>query len=147
MKENIILNDNDNIMPLSKDDKNEKLIEVSHDENDDEKIIKKSSGCCVNFINTIFPCFKKVDIESSRIVYFRKSYKNITNWSNKEENHKYSALLFVPIVLFNQFRQFGNFFYLLLSISQLIPQFVVGFLFTYVSPLCMVVFFSMFKEL
>ena len=55
--------------------------------------------------------------------------------------------MFVPIVLFNQFRQFGNFFYLLLSISQLIPQFKVGFLFTYVSPLCMVVFFSMFKEL
>ena len=146
MNENIISNDNDKITPLIKEHKNENLKEVFHDENDDEKLMKKP-GCCSNFINTIFPCFKKVDIESERLVYFRNSYKNVTYWSNKEENHKYSILLFVPIVLFNQFRQFGNFFYLLLSISQLIPQFKVGFLFTYVSPLCMVVFFSMFKEL
>ena len=36
---------------------------------------------------------------------------------------------------------------MLLSISQFFPQFVVGFLFTYISPLCIAVLFSMSKEL
>jgi phospholipid-translocating ATPase len=72
---------------------------------------------------------------------------NITNWPNQEENNKYNLITFVPVVLFNQFKQFGNFFYLIMTISQFFPELKVGFLFTYISPLAFVVAVSMAKEL
>ena len=141
MKEN---NNNDNILPLAKQNPmKESLLEIE----EDGKTSMKKPGCCSALFNVIFPCFRKVDTKTRRLVLFRNSINNVTYWSNKEENHKYSILFFLPVVLFYQFRQFGNFFYLLLSISQFFPQFVVGFLFTYISPLCMVVIFSMSKEL
>ena len=133
--------DNDQI--FQNDPIKDNLLEI---ENDGKTSMKKP-GCCTAVFNIIFPCFRKVDTKTRRLVLFRNSPDNVTYWSNKEENHKYSILFFIPVVLFNQFRQFGNFFYLLLSISQFFPQFVVGFLFTYISPLCIVVFFSMSKEL
>ena len=109
--------------------------------------VNKKSSSCSNFCSSIFPCFKKVDITSKRIVYFNNQSLNITNWSNKEENNKYNLITFVPIVLYNQFKQFGNFFYLVLSVTQFFPDLKVGFLFTYISPLAFVVFVSMVKEL
>ena len=109
--------------------------------------VNKKNSSCSNFCASIFPCFKKVDITSRRIVYFNNPALNITNWSNKEENNKYNLITFVPIVLFNQFKQFGNFFYLIMSITQFFPDLKVGFLFTYISPLAFVVLVSMSKEL
>ena len=107
----------------------------------------KKSSACANFWSIIFPCLKKVDTTSRRIVYFDDQSLNITNWSNKEENNKYNIVTFLPITLFNQFRQFGNFFYLLMSISQFFPEIAVGFLFTYIAPLAFVIAVSMGKEL
>ena len=146
MRENALFSINENDSDINDQDSqenkglNEDLINVKQ-----QTIIKKSSSfsnCC----SSIFPCFKKVDTTSKRIVYLNNPYLNITNWTNKEENNKYNFLTFLPIVLFNQFKQFGNFFYLLMSISQLIPDFKVGFLFTYISPLAFVVCVSMAKE-
>ena len=107
----------------------------------------KKTSSCSNFCSAIFPCFKKVDTTTQRHVYFNNPGLNVTNWSNKEENNKYNLITFVPIVLFNQFKQFGNFFYLIMSISQFFPDLKVGFLFTYISPLAFVVCVSMAKEL
>ena len=143
MKENNNSNKKDDILSFHNDSIDDKLLDIPKY----EATFMKKPGFCLNCLNAIFPCFKKVDTKTIRLVYFRNSSLNVTYWSNKEENHKYNALFFFPVVLFNQFRQFSNFFYLLLSISQFIPQFKVGFLFTYISPLCMVVFFSMSKEL
>ena len=109
--------------------------------------VNKKTSCCRNFCAIIFPCFKRVDITSRRIVYFNNPALNITNWENKEENNKYNLITFVPLVLFNQFKQFGNFFYLLMSIAQFFPDLKVGYLFTYISPLSFVVCVSMAKEL
>ncbi len=143
MKENSLLDNDDKDMPFAKDPMNDDLLELAQE---DTTSAKKPS-CFANFINNIFPFFHKVDTKSRRLVYFRNSTNNVTYWSNKEENHKYSLLFFVPVELFNQFKQFANFFYLLLSISQFIPQFKVCFMFTYLSPLCIVILFSMGKEL
>ena len=143
MKENNNSNKKDDILSFHNDSIDDKLLDIPKY----EATFMKKPGFCLNCLNAIFPCFKKVDTKTIRLVYFRNSSLNVTYWSNKEENHKYNALFFFPVVLFNQFRQFSNFFYLLLSISQFIPRFKVGFLFTYISPLCMVVFFSMAKEL
>ena len=135
--------ENDESFPFSKDNLNKNLIDI----NINQEITLKKPSQCLNIIHYIFPCCKKVDTQTRRKVYFSNSEFNITSWSNKEENHKYSIIFFIPIVLFNQFKQFGNFFYLLLSISQFFPVLQVGFLFTYVAPLSIVVGFSMLKEL
>ena len=107
----------------------------------------KKSSACANFWSIIFPCLKKVDTTSKRVVYFSNPSLNITNWSNKDENNKYNVITFIPITLFNQFRQFGNLFYLIMTITQFFPQLAVGFLFTYIAPLAFVVAVSMEKEL
>ena len=107
----------------------------------------KKSSALADFCSIVFPCVKKVDTTSRRLVYFSDQAQNITNWSNKVENNKYNVITFLPITLFNQFRQFGNFFYLLLTISQFFPELTVGFLFTYIAPLAFVVAVSMAKEL
>ena len=135
--------ENDKIHPFSNDLLNQNLNDV----NINEELLLKKPTCCSKFMDLIFPCFKKIDTERRRCVLFRNSERNVTLYPNKEENHKYSILFFIPVVLFNQFKQFGNFFYLLLSISQFFPTLQVGFLFTYVAPLGIVVGFSMLKEL
>ena len=108
--------------------------------------VYKKTGSCLNIMAKIFPCLKKVDTEAHRMIYFNHPEMNITNWSNKVENNKYTLISFFPVTLFNQFKQFGNFFYLLLSITQFIPQLKVGFAFTYISPLAFVIMVSMVKE-
>jgi phospholipid-translocating ATPase len=56
------------------------------------------------------------------------------------------VLNFLPVVLFNQFRLFFNFFQLTLVISQFIPPLKVGFLFSYLAPLVVVLFLTLLKE-
>ena len=135
--------ENEEVFPFSKDNLNKNLIGA----NINQGAAMKRPTLCLKIIHFIFPCCKKVDIRTRRRVFFINPEQNYTPWSNKEENHKYSILFFIPVVLFNQFKQFGNFFYLLLTISQFFPILKVGFFFTYVAPLSIVVGFSMLKEL
>lgn len=72
--------------------------------------------------------------------------------SNAVNNQKYNVLNFVPLVLFNQFKLFFNFFQLAINLSQLVPILKVGnwltikgFLFTYLSPLIMVMVLTLGK--
>lgn len=66
--------------------------------------------------------------------------------SNSVNNQKYNIFNFLPIVLFNQFKLFFNFFQLAINLSQFIPILKVGFLFTYIAPLIMVLAFTLVKE-
>ena len=143
MKEADTSNESDKMVGFSDSNLNDNLIEVV----EPEKNQMKKPTAFTNCFYTVFPCFRHVDTKTKRIVFFNNIDDNVTTCSNKEENHKYSILFFVPIVLFNQFRQFGNFFYLIMTISQFFDVLKVGFLFTYISPLAMVVSFSMLKEL
>ena len=143
MKENLVINNTI---------EDEDSLSLNNTKKSKENLIKpvpleEQPSCCQKFCSVIFPCFKKVDTSSRRIVHFSNKSLNKTNWSNQEENNKYNILTFLPLVLFNQFKQFGNFFYLIMSISQFIPELKIGFLFAYVSPLAFVVCVSMAKEL
>ena len=139
------------------DTSNGQLIEVTGEINDnlikENNNFEKSSSntssesCFKKVIYAIFPYFKKVNTTSKKTVYIKDYYLNKTEWSNKIENQKYNLITFIPVVLFNQFKQFGNFFYLIMSASQFYDELVVGFLFTYISPLAIVVSISMLKEL
>ena len=139
------------------DDGNGKLIEIK--ENFNEKLIPESNeldrslspppsdSCLKKCFYAVFPYFKKVNTTQRKAVYIRDSFLNRTEWSNKIENQKYNLITFIPVVLFNQFKQFGNFFYLVMSITQFFNELKVGFMFTYLSPLVIVVTISMIKEL
>ena len=61
-------------------------------------------------------------------------------------NQKYSVISLIPVVLWNQFKFFSNLFFLLIAISQAVPQLRVGFLFTYVAPLSIVLGITICKE-
>ena len=78
----------------------------------------KKTNFCIDYCSKVFPCLKSVDTTSKRYIYFNNPELNITNWSNQEENNKYNLITFVPVVLFNQFKQFGNFFYLIPGIKS-----------------------------
>ena len=61
-------------------------------------------------------------------------------------NQKYSAIFLIPIVLFHQFMFFSNLFFLTISLSQFIPELKVGFMFTYIAPLVVVLGITIIKE-
>lgn len=67
-------------------------------------------------------------------------------YENIVRNQKYNVVNFVPVVLFHQFKQFSNLFFLLIAISQFIPVLQVGFMFTYICPLVFVLMMTMMKE-
>ncbi|GIX66375.1 aminophospholipid-transporting P-type ATPase [Babesia caballi] len=65
---------------------------------------------------------------------------------NGMKNTKYNVLTFLPYVLYEQFKVFMNLFYLLISLSQLIPDLAVESAITYFGPLALVLFVSLLKE-
>jgi hypothetical protein len=74
------------------------------------------------------------------------SWEGVEPLANVVRNQKYSVLTFVPMVLYQQFQYFFNLFYLFTALSQLIPAFKVGLLFSFVAPLILVLLLTMFKE-
>ncbi|OII71810.1 uncharacterized protein cubi_00618 [Cryptosporidium ubiquitum] len=61
-------------------------------------------------------------------------------------NQKYSLITFVPKVLFDQFSNFFNFFYLVVALFQFVPELRTGPLFTYIAPLLLVLSITIGKE-
>jgi len=65
---------------------------------------------------------------------------------NVIRNQKYSLWTFFPVTLYEQFKSFINFYYLILTLSQFIPVLSVGPIFTYAAPLAFVVGLSIAME-
>lgn len=53
----------------------------------------------------------------------------------------------MPKVLWAEFSQFSNLFFLGVALSQFVPFLKVGFLFTFLGPLCFVLMITMGKEI
>ena len=78
-------NESENSLPFSNDALNQNLLEI----NINEELALKKPSICSNIFYFIFPCFKRVDTHKRRLVLFRNSPKNVTFYSNKEENHNF----------------------------------------------------------
>ncbi|KAF6197707.1 hypothetical protein GE061_008673, partial [Apolygus lucorum] len=65
---------------------------------------------------------------------------------NVIRNQKYNVFTFLPLVLYEQFKFFLNFYFLVMAMSQLIPCLVVGSLYTYWGPLGFVVTATIVRE-
>lgn len=65
---------------------------------------------------------------------------------NVVSNAKYTAISFLPVTLYNEFSFFFNMYFLLVALSQAIPQLRIGYLTTYVAPLAFVLMITLGKE-
>ena len=61
-------------------------------------------------------------------------------------NTKYTALSFIPLILYNQFKYFQNLFFLMMALTQLVPALRVGLVFTYFTSLTFVILLTMLRE-
>lgn len=65
---------------------------------------------------------------------------------NIVSNAKYTAWSFLPVTLYNEFSFFFNMYFLLVALSQAIPQLRIGYLSTYIAPLAFVLVITLGKE-
>lgn len=65
---------------------------------------------------------------------------------NKICNQKYNVFTFFPLVLFNQFKFFLNLYFLVVCLSQFIPDIRIGYLYTYWGPLGFVLAVTLIRE-
>ena len=66
---------------------NEKLVHFNH-----QKLSKTNNkkGCFSILFTKIFPCLHYVDQLNKKMVFFKDTELNYTDFSNKVENHKYN---------------------------------------------------------
>ncbi|KLO13604.1 protein transporter [Schizopora paradoxa] len=85
--------------------------------------------------------------DKSRNIPFRPPEKFQNRFpANIVRNQKYNVFTFLPIVLYEQFKFFFNLYFLLVALSQFVPQLRIGFLTTYIAPLAFVLAVTMGKE-
>ncbi|KAF9969018.1 putative aminophospholipid-translocase [Actinomortierella ambigua] len=83
----------------------------------------------------------------SRTIDFHSSPKEKRKYPpNVTRNTKYNIVTFLPIVLYEQFKFFLNLYFLLVALSQFIPALKIGYIVTYVAPLCFVLAVTIGKE-
>lgn len=58
--------------------------------------------------------------------------------SNTVSNAKYNPITFIPIILYEQFKFFFNLYFLVVALSQIVPQLRIGYLSSYIVPLAFV---------
>ncbi|OCF33097.1 phospholipid-translocating ATPase [Kwoniella heveanensis BCC8398] len=66
--------------------------------------------------------------------------------ANVVRNQKYTVITFLPLVFWEQFKFFFNFYFLVVALSQFIPALKIGYIVTYVAPLVFVLAVTMGKE-
>ncbi|KAL7420230.1 putative aminophospholipid-translocase [Cryptotrichosporon argae] len=65
---------------------------------------------------------------------------------NVVRNQKYTVVSFLPLVFYEQFKFFFNFYFLVVALSQFVPALKIGYIVTYVAPLAFVLAITMGKE-
>ena len=79
-------------------------------------------GCFFRLINWFYPRVQSVQ----RAVSLKGESCPPNYMKNLVRNQKYNLISFLPSVLFNQFKFFYNFFYLVISVTQFYPPLSVG---------------------
>lgn len=86
------------------------------------------------------------EFANERYISSRSQSKNSAYPSNAISNAKYNPITFIPIILYEQFKFFFNLYFLLVALSQIIPQLRIGYLSSYIVPLAFVLTVTMMKE-
>lgn len=89
----------------------------------------------------------KMDSSQDRVVTgLTPASKSYPYASNAVSNAKYNPVTFLPIILYEQFKFFFNLYFLLVALSQAVPQLRIGYLSSYVVPLAFVLAVTIGKE-
>ncbi|EFX85164.1 hypothetical protein DAPPUDRAFT_314296 [Daphnia pulex] len=95
-------------------------------------------------------CYRKKELNSRTVWIGSHSQQTKETMeyypSNGIRNQKYNFFTFLPMVLFQQFKFFLNLYFLIMAISQFIPEIRIGYLYTYWGPLCFVLFVTTVRE-
>ncbi|XP_033124731.1 probable phospholipid-transporting ATPase IIB isoform X2 [Anneissia japonica] len=103
--------------------------------------------CCCSCCIAIHRCFTRSKELQPRTVWLGRKGPHEENYAaNKIRNQKYNIITFLPVVLFNQFKFFLNFYFLLVALSQFVPSLRIGYLYTYWAPLGFVIFVTVCRE-
>ncbi|ORX34913.1 protein transporter [Kockovaella imperatae] len=84
--------------------------------------------------------------DKSRTIPLHLTASRATYPANVVRNQKYSVASFLPLVFWEQFKFFFNFYFLVVALSQFIPALKIGYIVTYVAPLAFVLAITMGKE-
>ncbi|CAI9715878.1 probable phospholipid-transporting ATPase IIB isoform X2 [Octopus vulgaris] len=102
--------------------------------------------CCGCLASLFSKCCRKKELQP-RIIHIGLSRGPLEKYSkNVIRNQKYSVFSFIPKVLYEQFNFFLNLYFLIMAISQFLPEIRIGYLYTYWGPLCFVIFVTMVRE-
>ncbi|CAD5119096.1 DgyrCDS7742 [Dimorphilus gyrociliatus] len=117
------------------------------------------TGCCSKIFSFFTNCCNRLSEGLAKSCRKEKEYKSRSVLIGKENskyaevfppniirNQKYNIFTFIPLVLFEQFRFFLNLYFLIMALSQFIPEVRVGYLYTYWGPLGFVISVTMLRE-
>uniref|UniRef100_A0A1B6E947 Phospholipid-transporting ATPase n=1 Tax=Clastoptera arizonana TaxID=38151 RepID=A0A1B6E947_9HEMI len=99
------------------------------------------SRCCIWIWRR---CFREKELRPRTIVLGRACTEKYP--ANTIRNQKYNIITFFPLVLFQQFKFFLNLYFLLMAMSQFVPELRLGYLYTYWGPLCFVLIVTICRE-
>jgi len=108
--------------------------------NQRKKNNKECGSCCC----PIFCCWRKTEVKSRTVWIGKETTERFP--PNGIRNQKYNIFTFIPKVLFQQFKFFLNLYFLIMAISQFIPEIRIGFLYTYWGPLSFVLLVTGIRE-
>ncbi|XP_055550513.1 probable phospholipid-transporting ATPase IIA isoform X1 [Wyeomyia smithii] len=105
-----------------------------------------------NFLKNIFCCWcwawrkwcASKELKPRTILIGKPSTEKFP--PNEIRNQKYNIFTFLPLVLFEQFRFFLNLYFLIMAVSQFIPDVRIGYLYTYWGPLGFVLAVTICRE-
>ncbi|WVQ85164.1 hypothetical protein IAT38_007329 [Cryptococcus sp. DSM 104549] len=92
------------------------------------------------------PVVKPAGKNKSRTIPLQPTSSKSPYPANVVRNQKYSVASFLPLVFYEQFKFFFNFYFLVVALSQFIPALKIGYIVTYVAPLAFVLAVTMGKE-
>lgn len=84
---------------------------------------------------------------SPRKITFRTGSTTPSSTSVGRARLQLIPVTFLPVFLYNEYKNFSNLYFLLLAITQLFPILRVGFLITYFGPIAIILGLSLIKEL
>ncbi|XP_055890293.1 probable phospholipid-transporting ATPase IIB isoform X1 [Biomphalaria glabrata] len=110
-------------------------------------ISQQWSNFCSNCWGKLFSiCCREKELQA-RVVHIGLGTHPVEKHPrNVVRNQKYSIITFIPLVLFEQFKFFLNLYFLVMALSQLLPELRIGYLYTYWGPLGFVLFVTMCRE-
>lgn len=89
--------------------------------------------CCSCWCSIFRKCCGPRELRSRNILLGKPTPGQFP--ANAVRNQKYNIITFLPLVLFQQFKFFLNLYFLIMAISQFVPDIRIGYLYTYWGPL------------